>query len=896
MMTVFSELFRTVLIMSISGGVVALLLFAIKPLAKHRLPKATQYYFWLVPLFLLIFPASQVITLPARAENFAPPSISAVVERNVITFAEEVERLQTASFIPAPPAEWYVPTIEIMPEETIASPTITVIATTLLIAVYPVMIVLLLGFNLVCYIYFVAKLRKSLLPAQEEACELLKSLSKDKRLPKIYRNRFAVTPMLIGLFHPSIVLPYREFSASQLNSILLHELTHMHRKDVAIKWLTLVVCALHWFNPVVWLMRREIDRACELSCDEAVTRRMTVTEKGDYGNTLISVAAESKLPIAIVSTTMCEEKKTLQERLVSIMKNKKHTKILIIFCSILVLAAAIAACSFGLSRDATESPMETEYTNYEPPLQLGYMALAEQHIANIAENLHTGPYVRWVDTRINEFYKIAEFDHLGQLPVEVWRLDFAVQMEALNDEVRWGSFFPDEDGWISHATALNEARTLLVITRNAPGGSRIQLRGAVPWFMEILDTSTVWQAEIAARAFLESIDYLTPMLYVGETYLAYFDFGGFEYGRLLLTQPATRGEGGIWAVERWQQVEHLHIHFAPPESDTLNSVEFYAEQQRLFDAGEAPWRGVPYYVARQFLNNQGWDESYAPILDIVRISHFSDPLSIQPHVGLGAAPIMRFAEDFSDAAHMRLRQQVLEDMDLAFNEAYQFQMENGDYALITGWRPLSGAEFVRYFPHLGVPEQFGVYQLQYVVVNDGLFNRVRVSSAPNSSNSHNAGNHFYEGEIVPVGKVVERNRLVPFAFYAVYRHMEDPDGKFVGLGVFPPFMSPPSHHLESNMLTTHAMGHYGDIHFVGEHAKFVALFEDTGEGVPFVIELAFIDPLNFPVAYFGWTSLMGDFNAMGMIPVQQALLEELVYVFNPVALAEAFNWQLTSWQ
>jgi len=889
----FSELFRTVLIMSISGGVVALLLFVIKPLVKHHLPKVTQYYFWLVPLFLLVFPASQLITLPAAAENFAPTPVSAVVERNVITVAEETERSLAAS-IEIPQVTFHNNT----EAQTYIPPAVTVIATTLLIAVYPVMAVLLLAFNLVCYVYFVIKLRRSFIPAQTKELEMLKNFSVGNPLPKIYRSTLAATPMLIGLFRPSIVLPNRAFTDAQLYGILLHELTHMRRRDIAVKWLTLVVCAFHWFNPVVWLMRREIDRACELSCDEAVTRYMTVAEKGDYGNTLISVAADSKLPMAVVSTTMpmCEEKKTLQERLASIMKSRKRAKFLIIICGILVLVAAVAACSLGLSRQETptEVSAEAEYTNYGPP-QPGHMALAEQHIASIAENLHTSPYVRWVDTRINEFYKIAEFDHLGQLPVEVWRLDFAVQMEELNDEVRWGSFFPDEDGWISHATALNDARTLLVFTRH---GSRLYFRGAVPWFMEILDGSTVWQAEIAARAFLESVNYLTPMLYVGETYLVYFDFGGFEYGRLLLTQPATRGEGGIWAVERWQQVEHLHIHFAPPESDTLNSVEFYAEQQRLFDAGEAPWRGVPYYVARQFLDRQGWDESYAPILDIVRISHFSDPLSVQPRMGSGAAPVIRFAEDFSDAAHMRVRQQTLDEMDLAFNEVYQFQMENGDYALVTGWRPLNGAEFVRYFPHLGVPEQFGVYQLQYVVVNDGLFNRVRVSPTPNFSNSHNAGNHFYEGEIVSVGEVLQRYRLVPFAFYAVYRHMEDPDGKYVALGVFPPFMSPPSFHTENHMLTTTDMGQYGKIHFVGGHghSKFVAFFEGTGEGVPFVIELAFIDPPNFPLAYFGWTSLMGDFNPMGMIPVQQVLLEELVHIFNPAALAESFNWQLTSWQ
>ena len=59
-------------------------------------------------------------------------------------------------------------------------------------------------------------------------------------------------------------------------------------------------------------MRREVDRACELSCDEAVIRNFDNDGKKDYGNTLISVASDSKTPRAVLSTTMCEEKKNLK--------------------------------------------------------------------------------------------------------------------------------------------------------------------------------------------------------------------------------------------------------------------------------------------------------------------------------------------------------------------------------------------------------------------------------------------------------------------------------------------------------------------------------------------------------------------------------------------------------
>jgi beta-lactamase regulating signal transducer with metallopeptidase domain len=64
------------------------------------------------------------------------------------------------------------------------------------------------------------------------------------------------------------------------------------------------------FNPVVWLTRREIDRACELSCDETVIRDLDTNGKRTYGDTLIAIAAVPKLG-ASVTLAMCEEKKNL---------------------------------------------------------------------------------------------------------------------------------------------------------------------------------------------------------------------------------------------------------------------------------------------------------------------------------------------------------------------------------------------------------------------------------------------------------------------------------------------------------------------------------------------------------------------------------------------------------
>ncbi|MCL2747358.1 MAG: M56 family metallopeptidase, partial [Oscillospiraceae bacterium] len=81
-----TDVIRTLLIMSITGSILALLLFAIKPLARDRLPKSAQYYLWLVVLFTLLVPISMIVVLPDNSPLPAAP-VQSVVEQIVVPAA-----------------------------------------------------------------------------------------------------------------------------------------------------------------------------------------------------------------------------------------------------------------------------------------------------------------------------------------------------------------------------------------------------------------------------------------------------------------------------------------------------------------------------------------------------------------------------------------------------------------------------------------------------------------------------------------------------------------------------------------------------------------------------------------------------------------------------------------
>lgn len=99
----------------------------------------------------------------------------------------------------------------------------------------------------------------------------------------------------------------------------------MKRHDIFIKWLLIFAGAMHWFNPLDYYVRREMNKACELACDGSVIKKFDMSEMQQYGDTLIAVAADSirKMPFSIA---MFEDKKNLKQRLGAIRKHRKHSK------------------------------------------------------------------------------------------------------------------------------------------------------------------------------------------------------------------------------------------------------------------------------------------------------------------------------------------------------------------------------------------------------------------------------------------------------------------------------------------------------------------------------------------------------------------------------------------
>ena len=105
------------------------------------------------------------------------------------------------------------------------------------------------------------------------------------------------TPFVLGCFRPKIYVPFH-MAAAELAQILLHERTHLRRLDHWWKLLGFGILAVYWWNPAVWLCHFLFCRDMEMSCDEAVLRKMGPEVKQSYSLSLVSFAAGRRFPAA----------------------------------------------------------------------------------------------------------------------------------------------------------------------------------------------------------------------------------------------------------------------------------------------------------------------------------------------------------------------------------------------------------------------------------------------------------------------------------------------------------------------------------------------------------------------------------------------------------------------
>ena len=283
-----NELFKIILSLSLSGTILIFLLLLLRPLYKERLSKRWQYYIWLLVIvrFLLpLTPETSVVgnlfrqteqrieqnTMNSTRLPSADSPGSLRTERAPSTELVDIGSPSSAAIEAG--GDSYTPPVA----NTANNKLRIVISENILFslgALWLVVALLLFVRKITIYQSFVKYVNAGSVPVEDmNLLERFGRILADNHVHgtiDLRANSLVASPLLIGFMHARIILPTTDLSEEDFYYTILHELTHYKRKDMFYKWLVQLTICLHWFNPFVYLMGRETNRLCELSCDEGV--------------------------------------------------------------------------------------------------------------------------------------------------------------------------------------------------------------------------------------------------------------------------------------------------------------------------------------------------------------------------------------------------------------------------------------------------------------------------------------------------------------------------------------------------------------------------------------------------------------------------------------------------
>lgn len=469
------RLFSVILSLSISGGLVGLLILLLRPLTKRFFAKRWTYYLWFLVIARLLLPVHADVNLMeylsvrlAAVESGLAAAGNAVESGGNVSSAGMTEmaagitegagRENTASDIPqngysgtAGRTETAVGTAlnDAGTTETVANITEAEkmagrdtessrrelgLGIAGIVWIFGVLIAVF--WKIISYQRFAGGVRAASTPVTDDrvyrkSAEIQMRLGLGKRVP-IYESTVIDSPMLIGILEPRIYMPsalLAEITGKENDTCLIlhHELVHYKRKDIWYKWLFQAALCVHWFNPLLYVFNRKFNMDCELACDEKVMALLSEEGRRAYGNVLIDVAQKNLRETNIFgknlmhknvpTMTLLEEKHTLKERLRGIAHYHKNG-IVVGLCSavvlIMFLAVAVVCGAAGVSADGGN--------NFSAHNEGGFAARFLGQISDASFNLDDLDGFMWANTR-GKAYAIYDDETLivEDSESDVWR-------------------------------------------------------------------------------------------------------------------------------------------------------------------------------------------------------------------------------------------------------------------------------------------------------------------------------------------------------------------------------------------------------------------------------------------------------------------------------------------
>jgi beta-lactamase regulating signal transducer with metallopeptidase domain/thiol-disulfide isomerase/thioredoxin len=183
--------------------------------------------------------------------------------------------------------------------------------------------------------------------------------------PRLLLSHEPCGPAAFGVLRRVVILPdaVASLAASALDAVLAHELAHHRRRDPWVNWVQLALTAVWWFNPLLWVLNRQIRKMREDCCDDLLLTRNLTTGQA-YCDTLLSAASRlTQQRTAGVSLGFADSLHPLGRRFERIMDQTLRRSPRLSLSGILAVALLATVVLPGLRRsDGDESAPQVKRT------------------------------------------------------------------------------------------------------------------------------------------------------------------------------------------------------------------------------------------------------------------------------------------------------------------------------------------------------------------------------------------------------------------------------------------------------------------------------------------------------------------------------------------------------
>lgn len=361
-----TNLFLSILGISISVGVMVVILMMLTPFLNKRYAAKWKYMIWIFLALRLLIPFS------GMGGELAAGMLSQM-ERQSASESEEDTGTQAGEtglpvrIVVEIPARMTAPIADWSGENTAG---ITLLD--FVVSFWMAGSLIFLAVHVISYSHYRRQvLRKGKVIEDRDFFQQMLSLKRELHISRTIRPveyYKAESPMIIGFIMPILVLPEEQYTEEELFFILKHELVHLKRGDVYFKMLFVAANAVHWFNPLIWTMQKEASVDMEMSCDERVMQGAGYAVRKAYTEILMSVLHKRCAGKNALSTQFYDGKKILKRRFKNILiKKRKKNGAPLLLCTIVITIClgAVAGC-FAIREHTENNDTGTKETENAP--------------------------------------------------------------------------------------------------------------------------------------------------------------------------------------------------------------------------------------------------------------------------------------------------------------------------------------------------------------------------------------------------------------------------------------------------------------------------------------------------------------------------------------------------